>query len=153
MEQLGEAGAGFRSLTEAIDTTTPASRMMMQMVGAFAEFERAMLRERTQAGVDAARQQGRVGGRRPKLSPQQQSEIRKMVSEGEKTAAAARLFKVHPATVSRLLERDALHGQRIGYVRVSSFGQVAENANSSMSRFEKPPSQGVWGRRRRRRLQ
>ena len=75
--------------------------------GAFAEFERAMLRERTQAGVDAARQQGRVGGRRPKLSPQQQSEIRKMVSEGDKTAAAAaRLFKVHPATVSRLLERE-----------------------------------------------
>ena len=69
----------------------------MQMVGAFAEFERAMLRERTQAGVDAARQQGRVGGRRPKLSPQ--------VSEGDKTAAA-RLFKVHPATVSRLLERE-----------------------------------------------
>ena len=106
MEQLGEAGAGFRSLTEAIDTTTPAGRMMMQMVGAFAEFERAMLRERTQAGVNAARQEGRVGGRRPKLSPQQQSEIRKMVSEGDKTAAAAaRLFKVHPSTVSRLLER------------------------------------------------
>ena len=62
----------------------------MQMVGAFAEFERAMLRERTrtQAGVDAARQQGRVGGRRPKLSPQ--------VSEGDN----------HPATVSRLLERE-----------------------------------------------
>ena len=77
MEQLGVAGAEFRSLTETIDTTTPAGRMMMQIVGAFAEFERAMLRERTQAGVDAARQQGRVGGRRPKLSPQQQSEIRK----------------------------------------------------------------------------
>ena len=65
MEQLGEAGAGFRSLTEAIDTTTPAGRMMMQMVGAFAEFERAMLRERTQAGVDAARQQDRVGDAAP----------------------------------------------------------------------------------------
>ena len=154
MEPLGEVGAGFRSLTEAIDTTTPAGRMMMQMMGAFAEFERTMLRERTPAGVDTARQEGRVGGRRPKLSPQQQSEIRKMVSEGEKTAAAAaRLFKVYPATVSRLLERDALHGQRIGYARLSSFGQVAENANPSMSRFEKPPSQGVWGRRRRRRLQ
>ena len=47
MDRLGETGAGFRSLTEAIDTTTPAGRMMMQMVGAFAEFERAMLRERT----------------------------------------------------------------------------------------------------------
>ena len=104
MERLGEAGVGFRSLTEAIDTTTPAGRMMMQMVGAFAEFERAMLRERTKAGLDAARQHGRIGGRRPKLSPQQQAEIRKMVSRGDKTAAdAARLFKVHPATVCRLL--------------------------------------------------
>ena len=99
-------GAGFRSLTEAIDTTTPAGRMMMQMVGAFAEFERAMLRERTKAGLDSARREGRIGGRRPKLTPQQQAEIRKMVTKGDKTAAnAARLFKIHPATVSRLLAR------------------------------------------------
>ena len=61
MERLGESGAGFRSLTEAIDKTTPAGRMMMQMVGAFAEFERAMLKERTKAGLDAAREEGRVG--------------------------------------------------------------------------------------------
>ena len=104
MERLGESKAGFRSLTEAIDTTTPAGRMMMQMVGAFAEFERAMLKERTKAGLDAAREEGRIGGRRPKLTPQQQVEIHKMVSKGDKTAAdAARLFKIHPATVSRLL--------------------------------------------------
>ena len=80
MERLGNSGAGFRSLTEAIDTTTPAGRMMMQMVGTFAEFERAMLKERTKAGLDAAREDGRIGGRRPKLSPQQQVEIRKMVA-------------------------------------------------------------------------
>jgi DNA invertase Pin-like site-specific DNA recombinase len=66
MERLDEAKAGFRSLTEAIDTTTPAGRMMMQMVGAFAEFEKVMLKERTKAGLDAAREEGRVGGRRPK---------------------------------------------------------------------------------------
>jgi DNA invertase Pin-like site-specific DNA recombinase len=83
--------------------------MMMQMVGAFAEFERAMLKERTKAGLDLARQEGRIGGRRPKLTLQQQAEIRKMVSKGHKTAAdAARLFKVHPATVSRLLARSPL---------------------------------------------
>ena len=106
MEQLGQTKAGFKSLTEAIDTTTPAGRMMMQMVGAFAEFERAMLRERTKAGLETARQEGRIGGRRAKLSLQQQAEIRKMVSKGDKTAAdAARLFKIHPATVSRLLAR------------------------------------------------
>ena len=74
MEQLGEAKAGFRGLTEAIDTTTPARRMMMQMVGAFAEFERAMLRERTKAGLDSARREGRIGGRRPKLTLTQQKE-------------------------------------------------------------------------------
>ena len=106
MDRLSEAGAGFRSLTEAIDTTTPAGRMMMQMIGAFAEFERMMLRERTKAGLDSARREGRVGGRPPKLSPQQQAEIVRMVSKGRKTAAdAARLFKIHPATVSRLLAR------------------------------------------------
>ncbi|HXR34958.1 MAG TPA: recombinase family protein [Candidatus Binataceae bacterium] len=106
MERLAEAKCGFRSLTEAIDTTTPAGRMMMQMVGAFAEFERAMLRERTKTGLEAARRDGRIGGRRPKLTPQQQAEILRMVSKGNKTAAdAARLFAVHPATVSRLLSQ------------------------------------------------
>ena len=54
MERIQEAKAGFRSLTEAIDTTTAPGRMMMQMVGAFAEFERAILRERTKAGLHAA---------------------------------------------------------------------------------------------------
>jgi hypothetical protein len=129
------AQVGFRSLTEAIDTTTPAGRMMMQMVGDFAEFERAMLQERTRAGLEQAKKEGRVGGRRRKLSDHQQAEILRMLmmeaavsrircrhscllwpsllksdserlSKGEKTAAdAARLFKIHPATVSRLLRR------------------------------------------------
>ena len=83
-------------------------------VGTFAEFERVMLRERTKAGLDAARQDGRIDGRRPKLSAQQQSEIRKMVTKGNKTAAdAARLFKVHLATASRLLTRaEALTSKR-----------------------------------------
>ena len=106
MEKVAQAGAGFRSLTEAIDTTSPGGRMMMQIVGTFAEFERAMLRERTHSGLDAARKQGRVGGRRPKLKTHQQQEIVQLVNSGQKTAAdAARLFNVHPATVSRLLHR------------------------------------------------
>src|SRR6266566_2799313 len=104
MERIAQAGAGFRSITESIDTTTPAGRMLMQMVGSFAEFERAMIRERTQAGLAVARAQGRIGGRRPKLGPQQQAAIVDMVTSGRQTqAATARLFHVHPATVSRLL--------------------------------------------------
>ena len=105
MEKIGLAGAGFRSLTEAIDTTSAGGRMMMQIVGSFAEFERAMLRERTRNGLDAARKQGRVGGRRPKLKTDQKAEIVRLVNSGKKTAAdAARLFGVHPSTVSRLLQ-------------------------------------------------
>jgi DNA invertase Pin-like site-specific DNA recombinase len=106
MERIQESKAGFRSLTESVDTTTPAGRMMMQMVGSFAEFERAMLKERTMAGIVSARKEGRIGGRPPKLKAQQQQEIVKLVMRGMKTAAdAARLFGVHPATVSRLLRR------------------------------------------------
>jgi DNA invertase Pin-like site-specific DNA recombinase len=106
MERLAETKAGFRSLTEEIDTTTPAGRMMMQMVGSFAEFERAMLRERTKIGLETARCEGRIGGRPPKLTRQQQTEIVRMISRGRKTAAdAARLFGVHPATISRLLSQ------------------------------------------------
>jgi len=106
IEKIEMAGAGFRSLTEAIDTTTPAGRMMMQIVGSFAEFERAMLRERTKNGLDSARKEGRVGGRRFKLKPNQQQEIIQSVKNGSKTAAdLARLFAVHPSTISRLLRR------------------------------------------------
>src|SRR6516225_10766114 len=111
MERLAEAKAGFRSLTEAIDTTTAAGRMMMQMVGAFAEFERAMLRERTKAGLESARRDGRIGGRPPKLNNQQQTEIVQMVTKGRKTAAdAARLFEVHPATISRIVAQHRMVG-------------------------------------------
>ncbi len=72
LKKLDDAGAGFRSLTEAIDTTTPAGRMMMQMLCSFAEFERAMLRERTKLGLARARAAGRKGGAQFKLTPAQQ---------------------------------------------------------------------------------
>ena len=61
MEKIELASAGFQSLTEAIDTTSAGGRMMMQIVGSFAEFERTMLRERTRNGLNAARMEGRVG--------------------------------------------------------------------------------------------
>jgi DNA invertase Pin-like site-specific DNA recombinase len=106
LEKIELVGASFLSLTEAIDTGTPAGRMMMQIVGSFAEFEREMLRERTRHGLEAARKEGRVGGRKPKLTPQQEKEVVAMVSSGQKTGAdAARLFRVHPATVTRVMAK------------------------------------------------
>ena len=104
LENVTKAGAGFRSLTEHIDTTTPAGRMMLQMLGAFAEFERSMVRERTRLGLQAARERGRVGGRQPKLTPHQRAEAVKMVTTGAKSAAeVARLFRVHRSSISRLV--------------------------------------------------
>ena len=111
MERIEAAGAGFRSLTEAIDTTTAAGRMMMQMVGSFAEFERAMIRERTSAGLAQARAEGRIGGRRRKLGEKQRREIAESVISGRKSGAEmARLYHVSEPTVSRIV---AAHPQTI----------------------------------------
>jgi DNA invertase Pin-like site-specific DNA recombinase len=66
IEQLHERGCGFRSLTEAIDTTTAVGKLIFHIFGALAEFERGIIRERTLAGLQAARTRGRKGGR-PRL--------------------------------------------------------------------------------------
>jgi len=107
MERIDLAGAGFKSLTEAIDTTTPAGRMMMQMVGSFAEFEREMIRERTRAGLDAARAEGRIGGRKPKLKEDQRKDIiENILSERKTGAQMARLYNVSEATISRVMAQN-----------------------------------------------
>jgi DNA invertase Pin-like site-specific DNA recombinase len=109
MDRVEKTGAGFLTLTEAVDTTSPAGQMMLQIVGSFAEFERAMLHERTRSGLSAASEEDRIDGRRPKLTPTQQKEIGHLVNSGLKTAAeSARLFNVHPSTVARLLARNKL---------------------------------------------
>jgi DNA invertase Pin-like site-specific DNA recombinase len=102
IEKINQAGAGLRSLTEPVDTTNAAGRMFMQMIGSFAEFERSMIRERTLAGLSAAKDKGRKGGRRPKLTPIQKEQATQMVLSGEKSASdVARLFGVHPSTIGR----------------------------------------------------
>ena len=79
MQKVDEAGFKFKSLTEAIDTTTPMGRMVMQVVGSFAEFERSIIKERTKVGLALARANGRIGGGRYKLSTTQQAEAIKMI--------------------------------------------------------------------------
>jgi len=107
LEKIEKYEANFLSLSESIDTSSAAGRMMMQMIGVFAEFERAMLRERTMKGLESARKQGRIGGRKPKLSQEQKDEIIKMMKLGKKTnVELARLFSVHPSTISRLITRN-----------------------------------------------
>ena len=92
---------------------------MMQMVGVFAEFERAVLRERTLAGLREARRKGRIGGRPPKLDEHQRREIIKQVVSGQKSAAdCARLFKVSQSSVSRLLAKAQNY---LGYLNDGTF--------------------------------
>lgn len=106
LEKVEQAKAGFCSLTENVDTTTSSGRAMMQMLGVFAEFERAMVKERTNAGLKEARKQGRVGGRKPKIDKDQSREIIESITSGRKTEAEmARLFNVDRSTICRLMGR------------------------------------------------
>ena len=109
LEAITAAEAGFRSLTEAVDTTTPAGRLMTQTLGAFAEFERAMIRERTMNGLAHARKAGKHIGRRRALSPQQRVEIIERVENGQGSPAQlASLFRVSRSTVQRVLREHRL---------------------------------------------
>ncbi|MEW6737368.1 MAG: recombinase family protein [Acidobacteriota bacterium] len=81
MGELEERKIGFRSLQESINTTTPGGKLIFHMFGALAEFERNLIRERTQAGLTAARARGRKGGRPKALSPKQQTVAIKLYNE------------------------------------------------------------------------
>jgi DNA invertase Pin-like site-specific DNA recombinase len=95
-------GAGFRSLAEDIDTTTPAGRLVFHVFASIAQFERERISERTKEGLVAARKRGKIGGRPPALSAAQKIEVRRMRDQdGRGIAELARLFNVSPNTVRR----------------------------------------------------
>jgi DNA invertase Pin-like site-specific DNA recombinase len=104
IEELRLKGIGFRSLTEALDTTTAQGRLVFHMFGALAEFERSLIRERTQAGLAAARRVGRTGGRPPKLTDDDIEAAKAMLANPDigVTQIAHRLG-VSPATLYRYI--------------------------------------------------
>lgn len=102
VEAVREKGAGFRSLAEDIDTTTPAGRLVFHVFASIAQFERERISERTKEGLASARKRGRIGGRPPALSAERRAEVRRMRDEdGRGIAELARLFKVSPNTIRR----------------------------------------------------
>ncbi len=104
VRQLEERGVGFRSLREAIDTTTPGGRLVFHIFASLAEFERDLIRERTRAGLDAARRRGRVGGRRTVLTPAKERQARRMLTEGATKDEVAGVVGVSVSTLYRRLQ-------------------------------------------------
>jgi DNA invertase Pin-like site-specific DNA recombinase len=104
VEDLQSRGIELRSLTESIDTATAGGRLVFHLFGALAEFERAVIRERTNAGLQAARARGKQGGRPRRLGPKDLAAAKAMLADPEiRMEDVARRLNVSPATLYRHL--------------------------------------------------
>ena len=118
LDEIGERGAGFRSLKDAwADTTTPHGKLMVTVLGGLAEFERELIRARTGEGRKRAKERGVRFGRPRKMTPHQRREALQRLAAGETQADVARTYPVDAATISRLaaaspFEQGAVSGLR-----------------------------------------
>jgi len=107
-ELIKEAEAGLRSLCEpGADTTSPAGRMVLTVFAGIAEFERALIHQRTGAGRAAAMKRGVRFGRPPKLTVEQIALGQRLIEEGRSAQDVAKMFKIHAATFYRALNKPA----------------------------------------------
>ena len=103
LDELGNRGVGFRSLKDAwADTTTPHGRLMLTVLGGLAEFERELIRARTDDGRKRAQARGVRFGRPSVLTAHQRQEVAQRLAEGAAQADLARSYGVSQATISRL---------------------------------------------------
>lgn len=102
--ELEARGVAFKSLTEAIDTTTPGGKLIFHIFGALAEFERNLIRERTMAGLSAARDRGRVGGRPSSLTAVKKRQANKMRGYGVSMTEIAEVLNVARSALCRNLQ-------------------------------------------------
>lgn len=101
---LEEEQKSFHSITEGMDTSTSGGKMVFHIFGALGEFERDLIRERTNAGLKAARARGRVGGRKAKLSPGKVKQLLKMYNSKDHTTRELReLFGISQPTLYRYI--------------------------------------------------
>ena len=107
---LRESGVAFRSLTEGMDTNTPHGELLFHIFGALAQYERALTRERVQAGLAAAQRRGRRGGRPPVIGPEKLEAIVAALDGGASKAAVCRNFGVPRSTLIDTLARSGWTG-------------------------------------------
>jgi DNA invertase Pin-like site-specific DNA recombinase len=112
VHDLEERGIGLKSLTEAIDTSTPGGKLVFHIFGSIAEFERSLIRERTKAGVAAAKARGRAGGRPAKLVGERLEMARGLLHAGNSVSAVARTMSVSRATVHRSMDVNEARGEK-----------------------------------------
>ncbi|MBB4406406.1 recombinase family protein [Agrobacterium radiobacter] len=105
VESLKRRGIGLVSLTESIDTSSAGGQLIFHILAALAEFEKSLIRERTIAGIAAAKARGKLPGRRPALTEVQCMEIRATLNSGVSLREVARNYNVHPRTVLRGISR------------------------------------------------
>ena len=107
MTVLSERGIGFRSLQENIDTTTPGGKLIFHVFGALAEFEREIIRERTNAGLSAARARGRLGGR-PRVMDEDEVRMAKQLLSDPKNSIddVCKVLKVSRPTLYRYINQN-----------------------------------------------
>ena len=111
INELESRQIGFRSLTEAIDTTTAGGRLVFHIFGALAEFEHNLIRERTIAGLAAARARGRKGGRKPSMSSADTRKDAAMLKDDKITKKeVAEHFGVSRLTLNKSLAREGFDG-------------------------------------------
>jgi DNA invertase Pin-like site-specific DNA recombinase len=111
IDYLGKGGAGFKSLSDGIDTTTSTGKLVFHIMGALAEFERSLIAERTSAGMKAAKRRGKHVGRPFMLTPETLELANRLIREGKGKAVIARMVGVHPSTLRRALNApDDLRG-------------------------------------------
>ena len=105
VEELRDRGVAFRSLTEHMDTASPQGELLFAVFGALAQYERALIRERVVAGLQAAATRGRRGGRPRAISDETLAAIRAALEGGMSKAAACRTFGVRRTTLIEALRR------------------------------------------------
>jgi DNA invertase Pin-like site-specific DNA recombinase len=109
VDDLEKRKIDLQSIDDTIDTGTPQGKFFFHVFGAVAEFERDLIRQRTKAGIEAARARGRMGGRKPKMTPEKKDAVKKLLESGMAPLDVARQVSISKATLYKYFPKGKTH--------------------------------------------